>query len=834
MEATLDPLNLVARGASLEIAQAESRSEGETIEIDVAGGKQERPGAEAIALLRRIYCGNAALEADHIVNGDDRRWLYEQFEREMLAEPDETLYRETLEAVLLADEFERFIKTKWPTKKRFGSEGSEASMVILREALAQAAGAGLKEVVIGGMHRGRLATLATVLGKSLPTLIAEIKGVDVGGGSADFTGDVPYHNGLASTIDTRHGALDIRLLPHPSHLSVVAPIALGAARARLEMRQAQGQPQAVMPLLMHTDAAFAGQGVISELLQLGGLAGYTGAGAIHLVVNNQIGFTTLPGEGRSTPYPTDIGKAYGLPVFHVNGDDPMAASAIARLAFAWRQHTGRDALINLVCYRRHGHNELDEPRFTQPRIWAAVDAHPTLPKRYAETVAGIAPAAAASAEARRAVFAKQMAEAFENYGHTRSNSATDQMQAFPRAAREGGDPSGQTGVPADRLIELAQRMTTLPDGFEPDPKVATFLKNRLESVQADTGINMATAEALAFGSLLAEGTSVRLSGQDCVRGTFTQRHLAIHDRRNGASSIPLAQTASASATFDAINSPLTEYGILAFEYGMSLADPDKLIVWEAQFGDFVNGAQIAVDQYIVSAEAKWRMQSSLVIALPHGLEGQGPDHSSAKIERLLQSCAGQNIIVANPSTPANLFHLLRRQQRGAAPKPLFLIAPKSLLRDKRCQSVLADLQEGTSFQPVIPRIPGKSLKRLILCSGKIFYALDDALKRDGLSDIGLVRIEQLYPFPQDTVVALLKAHAKAELVWCQEEPRNQGAYAFVADQLHQAIPAAKFRFVGRPAMAAAAGGSIDRHDGEQEIIVSAAVHGVEKAAIAAE
>jgi 2-oxoglutarate dehydrogenase E1 component len=824
-EARLDPLALTAPQGAPEIAEATERAGSRQLKLPIAGTFVEASTDRAAAILRNIYCGHAALEATHLDDPAEREWIYATFEREILADADERVLTSALESVLLADEFERFIKTKWPTKKRFGVEGSESSTVILKEIFREAAKAGQKEVVIGGMHRGRLATLATVLGKTLPVLVSEIKGRDITEGDARFTGDVPYHNGLLAKVEMDLGAVDVRLLPHPSHLTVVAAVAVGAARARQELRASQGAPGSVLPVLMHTDAAFSGQGLVSELLQIDGLEGYSPGGAIHLVVNNQIGFTTLPGNGRSTPHPTDIGKAYGVPILHVNGDNPVIAAAVARVAHAWQRRMGKDVIVDLVCYRRYGHNELDEPRFTQPVIWATINQHPNLRSLFSEYVQQRSPTAFSTADARRQQFAERLAEAYDTFGAHRPNDVAAETNVFPEArTKVASEPNPITGVDADTLLTLGRKITQIPEGFAADPKVRAFNKVRLESLEKGYGINMASAEALAFATLLHEGTSVRISGQDSIRGTFTQRHLELHDSQDGRTVVPLAALAGVSVRFDAVNSPLTEYGVLAFEYGMSLADPDRLVVWEAQFGDFLNGAQVAVDQYIVTSEAKWRMQSSLVIALPHGLEGQGPDHSSARIERILQSCAGGNITVAVPSTPSNLFHLLRRQQRGERRAPLFLIAPKSMLREKDCQSQLSELGSGTRFQPLIVTASQGACKRIILCSGKIFYPLNERRLREQLEGVALARVEQLYPFPEGEIRALLAAHPDGKLVWCQEEPKNQGAYSYVFEKfLEYGRP--PLRYVGRPAMAAAAGGSIDRHEREQDEIVSAALHG---------
>ncbi len=834
-QARLDPLGLNNGAACPELGQVHEGPS--SIRVTLAGRTSELPRQEAIDRFSAVYCGSAAIEAGHISDARDRAWLFERFEAEMTAVADEAVHARTLEAVLLADAFENFIKTKWPTKKRFGMEGAESSSVIAREIFRSAAGAGIREVVIGGMHRGRLAMLATVLGKSLPALIAEIKGRDATDGDVAFTGDVPYHNGLAATVESGEGPIDVRLLPHPSHLIVVAPVAVGAARGRQEAKAAEagslGGRSQVLPFLMHTDAAFAGQGLVWELFQLSGLDGYSVGGTVHLVVNNQIGFTTLPSEGRSSPHPSDVGKAFGVPVLHVNGDDPVAAAAVARVALAWRNATGKDAIIDLVCYRRNGHNELDEPRFTQPTIWSQVDARPPLKQLYTETVRASSPRSLDQAEARRSAFHDALVRAYESFDQVRQNAAETDIFAPPQPP--GPMPSDVgTGVERDRLLALTRLIANLPADLVPDGKVRSFLNARLQSVEQDSGFNIATAEALAFATLLDEGTSVRLSGQDSVRGTFTQRHLAVHDQATGRKALPIAQAAKANARFDAINSPLIEYGVLGFEYGMSLADRDRLIIWEAQFGDFLNGAQVVVDQFIVTAEAKWKMSSGLVIALPHGLEGQGPDHSSARIERILQSCAGGNVVVANPSTPANIFHLYRRQVRSPLRKPLFLIAPKSLLRVRECSSRLAEIGAGTSFVPVIvdPPLSQKPCGKVILCSGKVAYGLKAAIAQDAIDDVAVLRIEQLYPFPAEEVLASLGRFPTARLVWCQEEPRNQGAWSFVRDSIGEIAPDRTLAYVGRPAMAAAAGGSIDRHEDEQAEIIRAALSPMAQAAAA--
>jgi 2-oxoglutarate dehydrogenase E1 component len=615
----------------------------------------------------------------------------------------------------------------------------------------------------------------------------------------------------------------VSISPHPSHLMTVAPVVTGLARAK----RAQGADD-VLCLLLHTDAAFTGQGLTSELLQLGRLAGYQVGGTIHLVVNNQIGFTTTTSEGRSSRYCTDIGKSTGVPVLHVNGDDPLAVMRTAEIALAWRRHTARDIIIDLVCYRRNGHNELDEPKFTQPTLWAAIDGRPSLRESFAAEIAETYPDAQGRADSAAARFRAAMQQGYETIESLRPNDRPNRPAAWANIHRADAADILQpvaTGVPIERLQEIGKATCAIADNLKAHPKVAQFYQKRLETITSGQNINFATAEALAFATLLAEGVPVRLSGQDCVRGTFTQRHLAVHNMDTDQLFFPLDAAARNGVRFDPVNSPLSEYAVLGFEYGHSLADPHRLTIWEAQFGDFLNGAQIIADQFIVSAEAKWQMMSGLVVLLPHGLEGQGPDHSSARIERLLQLTAGSNIIVANPSTPANLFHLLRRQIVAPWRKPLFVISPKSLLRQKSCVSALEEMGAGEAFRPVIE--DGRAgCKRVILCSGKIFYELEAMRTTLGLEkDIALVRVEQLHPFPMTELSAVLDRYQGAELVWCQEEPENQGAQAHVLELLRQGKRTSGriIKTVSRPRLPVAAGGSIERHEIEQQQLVRRAL-----------
>lgn len=832
LAAELDPLGLAVRGVGLLDALRDAALAGDgnaPSTIAIGGEPRDATVTELVAKIDAVYRATIGIEADHLPDAAQAEWLFEAFERAMLEEPVAGLLETALESVALADTFESFMRVKFPTKKRFGSEGSEGSVVFLREVFRMAAETPVEEIVMGGMHRGRLAVLAVALGKSPATLAAELTGQDLSEG-ATFTGDVPYHLGYRTELDigARPGkrGLGVTLLPHPSHLMVVAPVAFGMARAAGREGSADGGD--ALCLLMHTDAAFAGQGLTSELMQLGGLPGYDAGGAIHLVVNNQIGFTTLPSEGRSSRYCTDIGKMTGIPILHVNGDDAVAVAKAARLAVAWRGRFRRDILIDMVCYRRFGHNELDEPRFTQPAMWHAIDRHPPLYDALLARMQAANPALAESTLRVAETFSRTLQDGFERFSDLTSNYQPIQSELWGEVEAATEDALLRP-VATGRVLGDLQRIgiaaSTIAMDGEINPKVRRFYEQRLGSIEAGRDINFATAEALAFATLLDEGHSIRISGQDVVRGTFTQRHMAVH-RTDGMISLPVEASAHDGARFEIINSPLSEYGVLSFEYGHSLFDPRALTIWEAQFGDFLNGAQSIVDQYIVSGEAKWHLRTGLIVQLPHGLEGQGPDHSSARIERLLQMCAGGNIVVANPSTPANLFHLLRRQIHAPWRKPLFLIAPKSLLRARAAVSDLAEMDAGTAFAPVLgERLADReSLRRIVLCSGKIAYALEQARDEAGLADeIGIVRIEQLYPLDVAALRAALADCVAAETVWLQEEAENQGPWPFLSNEFrrHGLELDARRPVYARPAMPVTAGGSVERHEREEAALLRA-------------
>ena len=826
LEARLDPLGLKPTETVplLERLRQKVEATGATmVDVRIGSKTSHMSLTQYHSELVRIYAGHAALEASHIEDETIRDWLHEQHEAAYCEKNTVDELRRALDSIALADTFENFVRVKFPSKKRFGIEGAESTIVFLREVLRCACLSGFRETTMGGMHRGRLATLATVLQKPVAVLLAEIKGRDLTNGGPDFTGDVPYHLGYAGTISHDGRDMAVSILPHPSHLMTVAPVATGLTRAKR-----RGRGDDVLCLLMHTDAAFSGQGLVSEVMQLGRLPAYGIGGTIHLVVNNQIGFTTDPEEGRSSRYCTDIAKMVGGPVLHVNGDDPMAVLRAARLAHDFRKTFRRDIVLDLVCYRRNGHNELDEPRFSHPRLWASIDSRPSLRASFAAEVRRIDPAIHQASEATALAFHAEMQQGYETIETVRVNAQAGRPEAWQSIARASADDllkPVRTGLALDHLQRLGEAASMIPQRIKPHGKVAQFYAARTSTIQQGMEINFATAEALAFASLLHEGISLRLSGQDCVRGTFTQRHLAVHDIMTDERVMPLSALATQGAIFEAANSPLSEYGVLGFEYGHSLFNPRQLTLWEAQFGDFLNGAQTMVDQYIVSAEAKWEMMSGLVLLLPHGLEGQGPDHSSARIERLLQLAGGGNILIANPSTPANLFHLLRRQIIAPWRKPLFVIAPKSLLRRKEAVSTLVEFGPQTCFRTIIAEDKAE-VRKAILCSGKIAYELEKRRSELELeASICILRIEQLYPLDRPALDAALAMTGAQDVIWCQEEPENQGAWNALRDQI-TSLPSMKGRrlsLCARPVLPVSAGGSIERHEEEQATLITRAL-----------
>lgn len=759
-----------------------------------------------VHLLERTYCGSIGWEFEYIHDIEKRRWLEAEAEAEV--SPDAATRQSILALLTRAHTFETGVAQRLPGARLFGLGGAESFIVLLDVLLKESVPLGLEEVVIGGMHRGRFNLLANICGKPLGALLAEIQGKPPVPEGLGVSSDVPYHLGYTGEREIAGRNIRFSVSPHPSHLQLVPIISQGRARAKQRMRGPDEGRRAVLPLLLHTDASFAGQGLVAEMFQLSRLAPYDLGGTIHVLINNQLGFTTLPEEGRSARHPSDIAKLVEAPVLHVNGDDPDAVWRAAQVAARWRAAFGSDIVIDLVCYRRPGHNEFDEPRFTQPVMYHAIDARPPVNEIYAAQLADEGIDTSVMAEAARAMDEEIRAglEAAKSYAVNRADWFEGAWAGFRCGSLEDTLSSPITGLPFEELKRLGALLTEVPRGFNVDPKVARFLEERRQSIETGEGINWATGEALAFASLLAEGTPVRFSGQDALRGAFTQRHLELHDQTTGARHLVLAPAARDKAHVEVHNTPLIEHAVLCFEYGVSLADPRRLVVWEAQFGEFLNIAQPVFDQCIACSEDRWLRSTGLVIFLPHGLDGGGPDHSTGRPERLLAACADANLIVANVSTPANFFHLLRRQIHWPFRKPLVVLTPKALLRHKACVSSLAEFGPGTAFTPVIVDAAVKRPKRVVLCTGKVYYELLQARAENKLEkQVALVRIEQLWPFPAGALTAALKPYSKAEFVWCEEEPENMGYFRHLAPHIERVI-GRPIRRAGRPAAATPAMG----------------------------
>jgi 2-oxoglutarate dehydrogenase E1 component len=785
--------------------------------------------------LRATYCRKVGVEFTHIQAPGPRQWLMRRMEECQNASPLAPAEKlRVFEKLCAAELFERFLHTKFVGQKRFSLEGAEALIPLLDTLVEDAPAHQVRELVIGMAHRGRLNVLSNIVGKSLASMFSEFE--DIEEAEAPFgSGDVKYHKGYSTDRSTRSGSrVHLSLTANPSHLEAVDPVVEGRARAK-QVRGGDAKGKHLMPVLIHGDAAFAGQGMVAETLNLSHLSGYSTGGTLHVVVNNQIGFTTTPQEARSTLYCTDVAKMIQVPIFHVNGDDPEAVVHCVRLAFAYRQRFGEDVVIDLVCYRRHGHNEGDEPSFTQPLLYEKIRARQGLRALYTdELVRGgvLVPADVARIEADQN---KQLSQALELI-KTAPPSAEDEYEMrgpWLGFSRKRPETPPETAVSAERLAQIAEAISSVPAGFNVHKKLAPLLDRRRKVVADGGPIDWALAEALAFGSLVSEGTPVRLSGQDSSRGTFSQRHAVVVDQTTGVEYAPLDHVAGTQARFEVYDSHLSEAAVLGFEYGYSVADPSTLTLWEAQFGDFANGAQVIIDQFIASAHAKWGRMSGLVMLLPHGYEGQGPEHSSARIERYLQLCAEDNIQVVNCTTPAQYFHVLRRQVRSNYRAPLVIFTPKSLLRAPRAASSVGELARG-AFAPVLDdaavRDPG-SVRRVLVCSGKVYYdLLHRREERDGLGegvargDVAIVRIEELYPWPDAELASALGRYANAEHVgFVQEEPANMGPWTFVRERLQAHLPPrARLAYAGRPASASTAVGSPRVHRQELEALLAAA------------
>ena len=843
--AKLDPLELSTRKEHPELRP---RTYGFTkadydrpIYLGGALGLQFGTLREVLAILKRVYGQHIGTEYMHISDPEQRQWIQERLEG-----PDAEIRftpvgkKAILKKLIEAEIFERFLDVKYTGTKRFGLDGGESLVPALEQVIKRGGQLGLKEIVIGMPHRGRLNVLANVMAKPYRAIFNEFKGGSAHPDEVEGSGDVKYHLGASSDRDFDGNRVHLSLTANPSHLEIVDPVVLGKVRAKQDQLH-DSERREVLPLLMHGDAAFAGQGVVAECFGLSGLRGHRIGGSLHFIVNNQIGFTTAPRFARSSPYPSDVAKMIDAPIFHVNGDDPEAVLHVVKIAMDFRQRFGKPVVIDMFCYRRHGHNEADEPAFTQPLMYARIAEHPRVTEIYGTKLVEEGLITATEVERMHADFRALLEEEFaasDSYRPNRADWLDGKWSGIGHA--EEGARRGVTGVDVERLKEIGRKLTNFPRSFTPHKTIARIMAGRRKMIEDGAGIDWATAELLAFGTLVTEGFRVRLSGQDSERGTFSQRHSVLMDQENEKKYTPLKHIAKTQGPFEVINSMLSEEAVLGFEYGYSLAEPNALVLWEAQFGDFANGAQVIIDQFISSGERKWLRMSGLVLLLPHGYEGQGPEHSSARLERYLQLCAEDNWQIANCTTPANYFHVLRRQLHRQFRKPLVLMTPKSLLRHKRVVSTLPQFGPGTSFHRVlwddaqflegqsIELKPDAEIKRVVLCSGKVYYDLYEEREKRGLDDVYLLRMEQLYPFPARALIQELTRFAEAEMVWCQEEPKNMGAWTFIEPNLswvldHIGAKHRRPRYAGRPASASTASGLARKHQLELKTLLEEAL-----------
>ncbi|MFA6218196.1 MAG: 2-oxoglutarate dehydrogenase E1 component [Erythrobacter sp.] len=838
LAARLDPLGLSQREYPAEL----------TLEVNGFGGQPDREvyvgGAfgydwvkvgELHEALKETYCGHVGLEYMHIADTEERRFLQEKFEL-----PDEVIQftpegkRAILAAVIRGEQYEKFLGRKYVGTKRFGLDGGESMIPALEAVIKHGGSAGVREIIYGMAHRGRLNVLANVMGKPYKVIFHEFSGGSANPDDVGGSGDVKYHLGTSTDREFDGISVHMSLVPNPSHLEAVNPVVLGKARAQQAIRDDLKKHEQVLPVLLHGDAAFAGQGIVWECLGFSGVRGYNTGGCLHFVINNQIGFTTSPQFARSSPYPSDVAKGVQAPILHVNGDDPEAVTFACKLAIEYRQRFGRDIVIDMWCYRRFGHNEGDEPKFTQPLMYDAIARHPRVSEIYAARLEQESVIAPGYADQLIADFTEHLEREFaaaKDYEPDQADWfggrwAGMNKPADPETARRNVD----TAIERKLFDSLGRTLTSVPGDLAIHKTLGRVIEAKRQMFESGEGFDWATGEALAFGSLVTEGFGVRLSGQDSGRGTFSQRHVVWTDQTSERKFIPLGTLPHGK--FEVYDSPLSEYGVLGFEYGFAMADPKTLVLWEAQFGDFANGAQIMIDQFIAAGEAKWLRANGLVLLLPHGYEGQGPEHSSARLERFLQLCADDNICVCNITTPANYFHVLRRQMLRSFRKPLVIMTPKSLLRHPLAKSDADEFLGDRHFMRIksdMKVIDDSKVRRLVLCSGKVAYDLMQARDEAGLEDVSVVRIEQLYPFPGEPLaVRLARMTNLREIVWCQEEPKNNGAWFFVDRLIEQAAVSAGHKglrpgYAGRDAAASPATGYATRHQQQQEALVASAL-----------
>jgi 2-oxoglutarate dehydrogenase E1 component len=840
LEARLDPLGLQVPHPHPEL---DPHTYGFTdadldrpIFIDNVLGLEAASVRQVLKVLRETYCGPIGVEFMHIQDPAQKAWIQRRVEgapwrTHFGAEQKRAILRHLTEA----EELESFCQRRFVGTKRFGLEGAEVTIPALHAVIRTGADAGVSEIAIGMSHRGRLNTLVNVVRKPFTALFAEFGGGSFKPDDVQGSGDVKYHLGTSADIEIDGKRVHLSLQPNPSHLEAVDPVVIGKVRARQDMGGDTKGRRSVMGILMHGDAAFAGQGLVYETLAMSQLIGYRTGGTVHIITNNQIGFTTVPAHAYSGLYCTDVAKSIQAPILHVNGDNPEAVVWCAEVAAQYRQEFGADIVLDIVCYRRHGHNETDEPAFTQPIMYRAIREQKTTRTLYAERLAreGVVPAE--EAQAIWDEFAETLEASYQAAQAYRVNKADwleGHWSGLSQSGKEAEWSESDTAVAADALRRIGDSISRVPKGFDVNPKIVRQLEAKRAMLESGEGIDWATGEALAFGSLLLEGHRVRLSGEDSQRGTFSQRHAVLVDQTNQHEYVPLNNLAPDQAKIEIYNSLLSEAGVLGFEYGYSIADPNTLVLWEGQFGDFANGAQVIIDQFLASGETKWLRMSGLALLLPHGYEGQGPEHSSARLERYLQLCAERNMSVCNCTTPASYFHALRRQLKRNFRKPLVLMTPKSLLRHKLAVSSLAEFAPGSHFHTILPETDAiadaDAVRRVVLCSGKVYYDLLAERRERGLNDVALVRLEQLHPFPVKSLPTILAQYRNAEVVWCQEEPENMGAWTYVDRRIEKVLGALDVAarrpiYVGRPEAASPATGLAKTHAAEQAALVDAAL-----------
>ena len=836
LSADLDPLRLKPPEQHPELDPAtygfNEADYDRPIYIDNVLGMERATIRQIVDVLRKTYCGTLGVEFLHITDPKQKSWIQQRIEGE---HKEISFTKQGKKAILNklieAEGFEQFCNVKFTGTKRFGLDGGESMIPALEQIMKRGGQLGLKEIVLGMAHRGRLKVLANVMSKPFSAIFHEFQGGSSTPDEVEGSGDVKYHLGSSSDRVFDGNPVHLSLTANPSHLEIVDPVVLGKARAKQDQR-GDKERISVLPLLIHGDAAFAGQGVIAECLGLSGLKGHRSGGSIHFIINNQIGFTTSPIWSRSSPYPSDVAKMIEAPIFHVNGDDPEAVVFAAKVAIEFRQEFKKPVVIDMFCYRRFGHNETDEPSFTQPLMYKSIAGHSTVTKLYSQRLEAEGVLVAGEFDSMKAEYRSRLEDAMGVATDYRSNKADwlDGKWAGMKTASSQDDARrGTTGIDVEELKAIGMKLTKLPKTFTPHKTLQRVLDARRKMIEDDAGLDWSMGEALAFGTLLKEGFKIRLSGQDVQRGTFSQRHAVVIDQVNEKRYTPLNHLVKEQSTkIEVINSMLSEEAVLGFEYGYSMAEPNALTLWEAQFGDFANGAQVIFDQFISSSERKWLRMSGLVCLLPHGYEGQGPEHSSARLERFLQMCAEDNMQVANCTTPANYFHILRRQMKRDFRKPLIMMTPKSLLRNKRAVSTLEDMGAQSTFHRIlwddaehlqnekIKLVKDEKIRRVVLCSGKVYFDLYDEREKRGLNDIYLLRVEQLYPWPHKALAQELARFSKAEFVWCQEEPMNMGAFSFAQPNLERVLEFIKakntrVKYAGRPASAATASGLMSKH-----------------------